>query len=151
MRYEQIARKISLRLLDQKQVSGHAPLAEIGRKWMLRLGALLVISMVLCVQPASATYYTYNEWSALPEAARTLYISGALDGLTGFGRPEDNFAAAQHYSACISNAKMTNGQLATNILNYAKDKPALHTQPAVGAMIGYLIAACGRPPQPKAE
>jgi len=46
---------------------------------------------------------------------------------------------------------MTNSQLAAKILNYAKDKPALHTKPATHAMLDYLIAACGLPrkPEPK--
>jgi hypothetical protein len=41
---------------------------------------------------------------------------------------------------------MTNFQLAANVLNFAKDKPELHTGSVQGALIGYLNAACGGPP-----
>ena len=54
-----------------------------------------------------------------------------------------------HYHTCMAKSGMTNAQLATNILNYAKDKPALHTEPATVAMLKYLAAACGIPPQPQ--
>jgi hypothetical protein len=47
---------------------------------------------------------------------------------------------------CLSKAKMTNGQLAANVLNFASDKPKLHTGPVQQALLDYLFAACGAPP-----
>ena len=41
---------------------------------------------------------------------------------------------------------MTNGQLAANVLNFGRDKPKLQTGPVQLALIEYLFAACGAPP-----
>jgi hypothetical protein len=40
---------------------------------------------------------------------------------------------------------MSTSQLATNVLNFAKDKPEYHTGSVQAALIDYLIAACGKP------
>ena len=48
-------------------------------------------------------------------------------------------AAAFHYEMCLSKAKMTNGQLAANVLNFASDKPKLQTGPVQLALIEYLF------------
>ena len=114
---------------------------------MLRLGAVLVLSMSLWVEPAVAAYYSYSEWAALPEGARAMFMSGAFDSLVSFATDADSVTVSKHYDNCVRDAHISNGQLATNILDYAKDKPKLHTQVAVSAMLDYLIAACGLPPQ----
>jgi hypothetical protein len=38
------------------------------------------------------------------------------------------------------------GQNTANMLNFAKDKPELHTGLVQRALLKYLIAACGEPP-----
>jgi hypothetical protein len=48
--------------------------------------------------------------------------------------------ALQH---CLSTAQMTDRQLTTNVMNFAKDKPELHVGPVQGALAKYLVAACG--------
>jgi hypothetical protein len=115
---------------------------------MQRLGAVLVISTVLWVQPALAVFYTYSEWATLPAGPRAVYMSGAYDSFTSFADNPIGARGAAHYQACVAKSGMTTGQFATNILNHANGKPALHTKPAVHAMLDYLIAACGLPPKP---
>jgi hypothetical protein len=114
-----------------------------------RLGYLLMVLAVLWVRPASAVFYTYSEWAALSEVQRAFYISGAYDSLTSFADTPEGARGAVHYQTCVAKSGMTNSQLAAKILNYAKDKPALHTLPATHAMLDYLIAACGLPPKPE--
>jgi hypothetical protein len=86
----------------------------------------------------------------MPEAARNAYLMGAFDGFvydsSTLLSPEWEQAAALHYEMCLSKAKMTNGQFAENVLNFARDKPKLHTGPVQLALIDYLFAACGAPP-----
>ena len=86
----------------------------------------------------------------MPEAARNAYLMGAFDGFvydnSTLLSPAWEQAAAFHYEMCLSKAKMTNGQLASNVLNFASDKPKLHTGPVQLALIEYLFAACGAPP-----
>jgi hypothetical protein len=44
---------------------------------------------------------------------------------------------------------MSAGQLTRNVIEFAKDKPPLHTGNVQSALIQYLIAVCGAPPLPK--
>jgi hypothetical protein len=46
----------------------------------------------------------------------------------------------------METSQMTIVQLATNVLNFAKDKPELHTGSVQAALIEYLNATCGQPP-----
>jgi hypothetical protein len=77
---------------------------------------------------------------------RILYIAGAFDtALTLWAGEEQNPTAFKtHYSNCIVAAGMTNSQLAANVLNFARDKPELHTGGVPEALMGYLFAACGK-------
>jgi hypothetical protein len=79
------------------------------------------------------------------------YIMGAFDGFLyecskAFSSAWEQ-AAALHYEACLSKAKMTNGQLAANVSNFASDKPKLQTLSVQFALQDYLFAACGAPPK----
>lgn len=120
----------------------------MGENAMLRFLAVLFVSVAFWVQPAKAVFYSYSEWAALPEGLRTIYMSGAFDSLVTFANTPAGARGAMHYRNCVRDAQMTNDQLASNILNYAKDKPALHTKRATVAMLDYLVAACGLPPKP---
>src|ERR1700692_4467001 len=108
----------------------------------LRLGPMLVVAVALWVQPAKAIYFNYTEWDATRSLPNYVH-DWSLDSLVSFANA-DTVNVAQH-NHCIAGAHMSSGQLAMNILNYAKDNPVLHTQPATKAMLDYLIAACGLP------
>jgi hypothetical protein len=113
----------------------------------LLIDTVATIVVITLVSPASATFYTYAEWVALPEYGRGLYIAGLFDALVSIFRPED-YRTASHYRQCIGDAKMTNAQLAENVRVYASSHPNLQGQPVAGAFIAYLIQLCGKPPQP---
>ena len=85
-----------------------------------------------------------------PPNRTTSHIKGAFDGFvydnSTLLSPAWEQAAAFHYEMCLSKAKMTNGQLAANVLNFASDKPKLQTGPVQLALIEYLFAVCGAPP-----
>jgi hypothetical protein len=111
----------------------------------------VLIALALLVSPAAQAYYvTYQQWQAMPELARNAYIIGAFDGYlyesSQLISPAREQAAAFHYEMCLSKAKMTNGQLAANVLNFASDKPKLHTGPVQQALFEYLFSACGAAP-----
>ena len=89
-----------------------------------RLGHLLIVLAALWVRPASAVFYTYTQWEALPEVQRAFYMSGAYDSLTSFADTPEGARGAMHFQTCVAKSGMTNSQLAAKILNYAKDKPA---------------------------
>jgi hypothetical protein len=116
---------------------------------ILRIIVAVLLAM-LASTSAQSYYLTYQQWLAMPEVARDAYLMGAFDGFeydnSTLLSPAWEQAAALHYETCLSKAKMTNGQLAANVLNYAKDKPKLQTGPVQEALIDYLFAACGAPP-----
>jgi hypothetical protein len=91
---------------------------------------------------AQSNYFTYQTWLAMPESSRVAYVSGAFDSLVSFAETEQ---VAMHYVKCIDTVKMTNSQLTANMLNFAKDKPELHTGLVQRALLKYLVAACGEP------
>jgi hypothetical protein len=86
-----------------------------------------------------------------PELAQNACIAGAYDGFvydySSPFAPAWEQAGALHYEACLSKAKMSNGQLAANVLNFVSDKPKLQTGPVQLALIEYLFAASGAPPK----
>ncbi|TMK49578.1 MAG: hypothetical protein E6G70_08525 [Alphaproteobacteria bacterium] len=60
------------------------------------LRTAVVLIALLVSSAAQAGYMTYQKWSAMPEVYRVAYITSA---------------------------RMTDTQLAANVLNFAKDKP----------------------------
>jgi len=111
--------------------------AKVIRRTVIGLIALSVSSA------AQSNYFTYQQWLAMPEPGRVAYLAGAYDSLLTFAEDEQ---VTSHYSRCLNMAQMTNFQLAANVLSFAKDRPALQTGSVQGALINYLIAACGKLP-----
>jgi hypothetical protein len=101
---------------------------------------------LLVSSAAQSNYFTYQSWLAMAETSRVAYISGAYDSLVTFVEGEQAGRNSLHYTKCITTAKMTNSQLTANMLNFAKDKPELHTGLVQRALLKYLVAACGEPP-----
>ena len=107
------------------------------------LRTVIGLIALLVSSAAQSNYFTYQSWLAMSESSRVAYLSGAFDSLVSFAETEQ---IAVHYGKCIDAAKMTNFQLTANMLNFAKDKPELHTGLVQRALLKYLIAACGEPP-----
>jgi hypothetical protein len=100
--------------------------------------------------PASANFLTYSQWAALPENVRGMYIVGAVDQFTTIAGGEGDKIAisyALHYSNCLGRAKMNGAQLANNVINFVSSHPDLQTGSVPAALMAYLLAACGEPPE----
>jgi hypothetical protein len=115
-----------------------------------------VFIALLVSLPAQAYYVTYQQWLAMSEGPRSAYLIGSFDGYLYddtqfFVSQQWQIDATFHYEMCLSKAKMTSGQLAMNVINFARDKPELHTQPVQHVLMNYLFAACGAPPGLKAK
>jgi hypothetical protein len=104
-----------------------------------------LIALLVSSAAQSQAYYTYQSWSALSEPARAIYLSGAFDSLVTFASGEQEKRITAHYFKCIYTAKTSGSQLAANVLNFAKDKPELHTGPVQAPRFKYLFATCGEP------
>jgi hypothetical protein len=90
---------------------------------------VVVLAALLVSSAAQSNFFTYQSWLTLPESARAMYISGAYDSLITFNSDEQDQKVSSHYARCISAAKMGNGQLAANVINFARDKPDLQVGP----------------------
>jgi hypothetical protein len=119
---------------------------------ILRTVVLLVALLVSSA--GQADYFTFQKWSALSETSRAAYIAGVYDaGLPGYDmmitlvEGEQSGRYSRHYQNCIGASQMSVSQLAANVLNFAKDKPELHTGSVWIALLKYLTAACGEPPK----
>lgn len=109
----------------------------------MRLAAFAVVVFATLPSMASASFFTFQEWAAMGPQQRAMYISGAYDTLTGIASNDADVRRVRHQVACLAKSKMNNSQLATNVLEFAKDKPKLQTGPVVGVLLEYLFAACG--------
>jgi hypothetical protein len=116
-----------------------------GETKMMRRTAVVLIAL-LASSAAQSNYVTYQSWSDASEMSRAMYIAGAFDSLVTFIESEQALRNRVHYNNCMETSQMTILQLATNVLNFAKDKPELHTGSVQGALIEYLNATCGQPP-----
>jgi hypothetical protein len=113
---------------------------------ILRTSVVLIALLVSSV--AQAHYMTYQKWSGMPEIYRVAYIAGAFDTALTLWADEDQNPTTfkTRYSNCVVAAGMTDAQLATNVMNFAKGKPELHTGGVPEALMQYLFAACGASP-----
>lgn len=103
-------------------------------------GALVAIGL-LAAGPASADFYSYQEWARLSKGARATYIAGAYDMMNGFitDQTKDDL---DRWDACLGRSKMTNGQLAENLFNFVSAKPELQTGSVRVALWAYFRSAC---------
>ena len=106
---------------------------------------MAAVMLIVLTAPASANFYTLQEWSALSRTLRDNYIAGAFDSMITVGS-DDSEQVAVHYRNCVKGAKMSLDQLSDNVLRFAKSKPEVQAGPVQTALVRYLISACGEPP-----
>lgn len=110
-----------------------------------RIAAVLLLLMP--APAALANFFSYAQWTALSAAPRAAYIAGSFDAVVNVAANDADAVTSRHYSRCIESAKMNSMQLAENIMQFASTRPALQTGNVQNAMVGYLVEACGKPPQ----
>ena len=91
-------------------------------------------------------FMNYGRWAGATPLARSYYIAGMVDGYIMIDTG-DKAKSALHYSRCIIRSGMKSDQLADGVLRFAQARPALHAQPVLAALLQYLIAVCGDPPE----
>jgi hypothetical protein len=109
-----------------------------------QLGA--IAAALSLTMPASAGFFTYSEWAALPPAPRSAYAAGVFDALTTFVSHDEDQAIGAHYRDCLARSKMTIMQLADNVYSFGSSHPELQGRSAPGVIGGYLFQLCGAPP-----
>ena len=108
----------------------------------------LICSLLIAISLVAnaGQFYSYRQWVALDDALRSVYIAGVFDSLLGIVRDRNDLPVTKHYDDCITRSKMTNGDLADNIIAFVKKKPELQERSVSGALMNYLISFCGAPP-----
>ena len=91
-------------------------------------------------------FYSYRQWVALDETLRSVYIAGVFDSLLGIVKDRNDLPVTKHYDNCITRAKMSNSELADNVVAFVKKRPELQERSVSGALMNYLIDFCGAPP-----
>jgi hypothetical protein len=110
---------------------------------------LRVICLFLSViMPAAnaGQFYSYRQWVTLDGALRSVYMAGVFDSLLGIVKDRNDIPVTKHYDSCITRAKMSDAQLADNVIAFVKTRPELQERSVSGALMNYLIAFCGAPP-----
>jgi len=109
----------------------------------------LICAFLILMPPVAnaGQFYSYRQWEALDETHRAAYIAGLFDGLLGIVKDRDDLPVTKHYDDCITGANMTNGELADKVIAYVKTRSALQDRSVSGALINYLVAFCGPPPE----
>jgi acyl-CoA reductase-like NAD-dependent aldehyde dehydrogenase len=105
--------------------------------------------MLAITQTARAEYFTYSDWSRQPAEFRAAYIAGLYDALVSIAETDAEARIGAHYQTCVSQAKVTNSQLAERTLLFGTARPNLRSGGVGEVMINYLIQLCGKPPQAK--
>ena len=104
--------------------------------------ALFASALILAaVTSARADFYTYSQWESLPPTERLAYVSGAFDSYVAFSSTYKDTAA--RFVACLGQQKMTNVQLATNVMSYASGRSDLQSLPVAVVVVRYLAELCG--------
>jgi hypothetical protein len=103
-----------------------------------------MIAVLLFGPTAHADFVTYQQWQAYERAIRSAYIAGDIDATleTLVGGP-----AAQHFSSCLIASHATPDSISASLLEFAKERPELQEGDVHGALMIYLFAKCGYPPE----
>lgn len=110
----------------------------------MRLAIISCAALLVTGSPAAAGFVdTFSEWQRLSRSDKTSYIAGAFDSWIVLGTTAEDQVRAKHFSSCVSGAKMTLGQITTNLEVFAAARPDLHAVPPQAALIQYLIQVCG--------
>lgn len=115
---------------------------------MRRFFIVVALASGLSVNAAEAQYQTYSSWVLSGDTYRTAYVAGALDAYLAVALPgllgEPGQLRAQHFRECLGSGRITDGQLASNVANYAASRPDLHREPTILIVIRYLEELCFR-------
>src|SRR5215475_138305 len=106
---------------------------------MAKLTTVCALLVALSAAPAHSGVYTYSEWERLSDSRRAAYIAGAFDAYVGlFTRDPGEMQLKKHYGQCISGSRMTDQQLADNVLRFGRSHPEVQNESMMPALFGYF-------------
>ena len=91
---------------------------------------------------------SYAQWENLPEDLQTAYISGALDSLLLYAADPRAQAISLHFHGCLKSREIAGSRLSDNVRSFTQGKPQSPTS-VQSALLAYLVALCGKIPDPE--
>jgi hypothetical protein len=142
------AATLKLRLVrradDQRLTAKHArrrilSLAAGAAAFPVLSHTRLVLIATLLSSPASAEFYSYNDFDRQPPALKYLYVAGAVDMFLAI---QASGAKRFDVGECIRDAKISIKQITENMQAYAKTRPELQNGTVETPLLGYLAELC---------
>lgn len=110
------------------------PGAMMGTKKALFAGVFALLASQI-----EANYFDFSSWADSIRGTRAGYVAGAVDTMKANGIYDP---LSEAYANCVGTLKMSNGQLADNLLEFARPRADLHAKAVPYILQEYLTQAC---------
>jgi hypothetical protein len=99
----------------------------------------LALLIALLSSPASAQFYSYNDFDKQPPTLKYYYVTGEIDMFLAIqASGAKNFDVGE----CIRDAKISIKEIAENMQAYARTHPELQNGSVATPLLGYLAELC---------
>jgi hypothetical protein len=99
----------------------------------------LVLIATLLSSPASAQFYSYDDFDRQPSALKYFYVTGEIDMFLAI---QASGAKRFDVGECIRDAKISIKEITENMQAYAKTHPELQNGSVATPLLGYLAELC---------
>jgi hypothetical protein len=99
----------------------------------------LVLISTLLSGPASAEFYSYNDFDRQPPALKYLYVAGAVDMFLAI---QASGAKRFDVGECLRDVKISIQEITENMQTYARTHPELQNGTVATPLLGYLADLC---------
>ena len=99
----------------------------------------LALLITLLSSPASAQFYSYDDFDRQPPAVKYFYVAGEVDM---FLAVQASGAKRLDVGECIRDAKISIKEITENMQAYAKTRPELQNGTVATPLLGYLAELC---------
>jgi hypothetical protein len=99
----------------------------------------LVLIATLLSNPASAQFYSYNDFERQPPPVKYFYVAGEIDMFLAI---QASGAKRFEVGECIRDSKISIKEITENMQAYARIHPELQNGSVATPLLGYLAELC---------
>jgi hypothetical protein len=99
----------------------------------------LALIVTLLSSPASAQFYSYEDFDRQPPAVKYVYVTGEIDMFLAI---QASGAKRLDVGECIRDAKISIKEITENMQAYARTHPQLQNGSVATPLLGYLAELC---------
>jgi hypothetical protein len=99
----------------------------------------LVLIVTLLSSPASAQFYSYEDFDRQPPAVKYVYVTGEIDMFLAI---QASGAKRLDIGECIRDAKISIKEITENMQAHARTHPELQNGSVATPLLGYLAELC---------